>query len=1092
MFSTRVKKKKKKKKKKTAAAAVANSSGTASALPSRIGSLAPRTTSKRSSLHVKTRSRPWRTSSGRSACTEAVRGVSRTVVGALIYVRGLLCASSRRTGKGGGGRSRRGRGHSRRGELAARWSRLSRRQKMLGAATVVILCVLFVAIFALDSGGGSGGGGFLRGGGGGGSSAGVVEQRWVALAGRRRMCDAEAEMKIVKELQPFVNFSLNRLVHDDGRGNLAITEVVLREKMPGFVPLRSDMPLATRLYTADTAKVLEMLSLAPFFRGLRNRPTQPLQRFFRFVKRNTPSPFIFRRSVVDRFEAYSDNPKKFEIRTGTMVYHGSLSNGSIYQGHYLGGSLADVAKVHHAAHTVMYRHKHRSYIIRLNKDSITSSFLQVLPFKVVFTMKANLIHLDHVSGDNPKPKPKPIGSVTFQMTVYKGSGKQDLEIAVETNKKTQVQNLRVCWTLQNLGKTYFPNRIFTMTSLVNRPVERFKSFALLPEYLKNAADHKNCRFLPQNDPRYCSWERAATHKAYEIMEGTSCGGADNAIWQRPRQLEKRREVEHNVAMMNCLCDLDPACSGGSGGGGKTKKKTTTAATEKKKKKSDGGAMSSTSQTTKSGVGAVNGHGGGEGGAAQDYATCFKRINGGGKKKKKKKKKKKSKGPTKCELLSPTCRTQAQNLHALRNNLEWIALSSAYNDSKYADSPAAFLRFHDPSKLSSIKCACSYSEESAFSECSSESGAAPAQIDAVRLWHTFGVMLPLQKQTVTMSVNLVEGHIFDHLPLMHEYVLQIDSRAASVEGLDTTLGSNDIGYVANAVASMYAADKRALEERRCDMASAKGGATEETGESGRQRVVGPCEGFAYSVATEQWMERLLTFYFHVFARSSSTDWRASCVGDAVAGNFKQMFAASASMLALACEKMLRATASDGRGPSLIYEQCIERFTLCLLPLFVASDDATAIANPGAAAGGSESLVSARAGCYIDTHLRSTASCPTEWPQKMIACHSSVVHALAVLYPHFASGHYHVSTGGGVSTRGRRFSTSIVGLISSLIDSKSLQCVRCSEFGAWCAPGQPSPVCSIHLSPLPFEHPSSSILYTALTRHTRTPRFRAKSV
>ena len=83
----------------------------------------------------------------------------------------------------------------------------------------------------------------------------------------------------------------------------------------------------------------------------------------------------------------------------------------------------------------MYRHKQRSYIIRINKDSITTSFLQVLPFKIVFTMKAALIHLDRVSGDNPTPKPKQIGEVTYTMTVYKGSGKQDLEIAVETYKK---------------------------------------------------------------------------------------------------------------------------------------------------------------------------------------------------------------------------------------------------------------------------------------------------------------------------------------------------------------------------------------------------------------------------------------------------------------------------------------------------------------------------------------------------------------------------------------------------------------------------------------------------------------------------------
>ena len=154
-----------------------------------------------------------------------------------------------------------------------------------------------------------------------------------------------------------------------------------------------------------------------------------------------------------------------------------------------------------------------------------------------------------------------------------------------------------------------------------------------------------------------------------------------------------------------------------------------------------------------------------------------------------------------------------------------------------------------------------------------------------LFHPFPFLSFVVVVVVVRSVNLVEGHLFDHLPLMHKYVMQIDTRAAEVEGLDATLGSNDIGYVANAVAAMYAADKRALQERGCDLGRAKGGATEDA----RTRAVGPCEGFAYSVATEQWMARLLTFYFQVFARSSNADWRASCVADAAAGNFKQLFA-----------------------------------------------------------------------------------------------------------------------------------------------------------------------------------------------------------
>lgn len=57
--------------------------------------------------------------------------------------------------------------------------------------------------------------------------------------------------------------------------------------------------------------------------------------------------------------------------------------------------------------------------------------------------------------------------------------------------------------------------------------------------------------------------------------------------------------------------------------------------------------------------------------------------------------------------------------------------------------------------------------------------------------------------------------------------------------------------------------------------------------------------------------------------------------------------------------------------------------------------------------------------------------------MIACHASVTDALAVLYPHFATGRYTVSTGGGVDSRGRRFATSIIALIASLVESKSLQ-------------------------------------------------------
>ena len=940
------------------------------------------------------------------------------------------------------------------------WERMSRRQRTAAAAVGAFVAVVFLisVLVGGDGSWGAGGGDALRGG---------VEKRWVRLRAQRRVCDADAERTIAKNLQPFVNFSMNRLMHGDGRGHLAVTEIVLREKMPGFVPLRSDIDLATRLYTADTAKVLEMLSVAPFFRALRERPGQPLQRLLRFVKLNAPAPLVFRRSVVDKFETYSDNPKKFELRTGTMVFYGSLVNGSIYQGHYLGGSLSDVTTGHHAAHTVMYRHKHRSYIIRLNKDSITTSFLQVLSSKVVLTMKAALVHLDRVSGDNPKPKPKPIGEVTYTMTVYKGSGKQDLEIAVETYKKAKVEELRVSWTLQGLGKTYYPNRVFTMSSLVNRDAARFKSFAMLPEYLHNAADHKNCRFLPKDDPRYCSWQRATTYKAFEIAAGTSCGGADDAIWSRPRQLERAREVEHNVAMMNCLCDLDSACSGSEGrasGGGKGKGK----AGRQEGGGEEGGASGGAALAARAG-------GGGGTKAQRDYATCHGQISGGGKKKKKKKKKK---GPTKCELLTPTCRTQAQKLHKQSTALEWLALSSAYvalrslwhaalrvpallrivpaahcagylrslstarapptsciryNDSKYADSPAAFVRFHDPAKLASVKCACTYSEASAFSECAAPppgGGAAGggAQIDAVRLWHTFGVMLPLQRQTVTMSINLVEGHLFDHLPLMHDYVMRIDKRAAEVEGLDATLGSNDIGYVANAVAAMYAADKRALQERGCDLARAKGGAMEDA----RTRVIGSCEGFAFSVATEQWMVRLITFYFQVFARSSNADWRASCVADAAAGNFKQLFAPSASMLALACEKMLRAMASDERAASVMYEQCIERFTLCLLPLFVASDAAGAVQDRGA-----PPLASARAACYIGVHQRSTSSCAPEWPEKMIACHASVTDALAVLYPHFATGRYTVSTGGGVDSRGRRFATSIIALIASLVESKSLQ-------------------------------------------------------
>ena len=249
------------------------------------------------------------------------------------------------------------------------------------------------------------------------------------------------------------------------------------------------------------------------------------------------------------------------------------------------------------------------------------------------------------------------------------------------------------WTLQGLGKTYFPNRLFTMSSLVNRVAPRFKSFAMLPEFLHNAADHKNCRFLPKDDPRYCSWQRAATYKTFEIADGTSCGGADDAIWSRPRQLERAREVEHNVALMNCLCELDPACSGGSDGGGKGAskgKRTATGGKEARGSGTEGGGR---------GGATLGASAGGAGTKAQrDYASCHSQISSGGKTKKKKKKKKKNKGPTKCELLTPTCRTQAQKLHKQSSSLEWLALSSAYNDSKYADSPAAFVRFRDPAKV----------------------------------------------------------------------------------------------------------------------------------------------------------------------------------------------------------------------------------------------------------------------------------------------------------------------------------------------------------------------------------------------------------
>ena len=207
------------------------------------------------------------------------------------------------------------------------WNRMSRRERTAAVAVGAFVAVVFLLSVLLggDKSWGAGGGDALRGG---------AEKRWVRLRTQHRVCDADAERRIAKDLQPFVNFSMNRLMHGDGRGNLAVTEVVAREKMPSFVPLRSDIDLATRSYTADTAKVLEMLSVAPFFRALRERPGQPLQRLLRFVKFNAPAPLVFRRSVVDKFETYSDNPKKFELRTGTMVYYGSLVNGSIYQGEF--------------------------------------------------------------------------------------------------------------------------------------------------------------------------------------------------------------------------------------------------------------------------------------------------------------------------------------------------------------------------------------------------------------------------------------------------------------------------------------------------------------------------------------------------------------------------------------------------------------------------------------------------------------------------------------------------------------------------------------------------------------------------------------
>jgi hypothetical protein len=82
-------------------------------------------------------------------------------------------------------------------------------------------------------------------------------------------------------------------------------------------------------WTDDNAKVLEVLSLRSIFPDYLKEVGQMVK----FVRGNSPPPFVFRRRADDRAVLKSDKLEDFHLATGLMNFHGNLRGADLRQGY---------------------------------------------------------------------------------------------------------------------------------------------------------------------------------------------------------------------------------------------------------------------------------------------------------------------------------------------------------------------------------------------------------------------------------------------------------------------------------------------------------------------------------------------------------------------------------------------------------------------------------------------------------------------------------------------------------------------------------------------------------------------------------------
>jgi hypothetical protein len=237
---------------------------------------------------------------------------------------------------------------------------------------------------------------------------------------------------------------LSLLDFDITRGASLIVKALYREHVAGTsmaglteteVPFNDD----NWFWTDDNAKALEALSLPPVL----PKHLTEVEQLVKFIRANSPPPFVFRRRADDRTLLHSNTPENFRFSSGLMDFHGDLMRSDVRQGYRFHDNRQEDAAKFSSDH-IKFSIKGKSYTVSASRPNSAAieQHQDSTQFSSTIDLKADTTTVGSAVLKYTVTRAKPYIGLTLTVTPRPGFVLTDVEATTSLDQMDSLSSVR--------------------------------------------------------------------------------------------------------------------------------------------------------------------------------------------------------------------------------------------------------------------------------------------------------------------------------------------------------------------------------------------------------------------------------------------------------------------------------------------------------------------------------------------------------------------------------------------------------------------------------------------------------------------------